>query len=118
MTGCDKCSCNGKVESKITEDDKPNNTPPGIEFSFAMCHPPLSQEADGFQLLVDSGSTKYFIDPELIRGVESRMQQYTRIEPPMEITAAGNNVLRGTAQGVFLVIVRGTDNALRIVKMA
>ena len=50
MIGCDKCSRNGKVESKTTEDDEPNNTPPGIGFSFAMCHPPLSQEADGFQL--------------------------------------------------------------------
>ena len=99
MTGCDKCSCNGNVESKSTEDDEPSNTPPGIEFSFAMCYLPLSQAADGFQLLVDSGSSKHFIDPKLVRGVESRMQECTRIKPPMEITAAGNNVLRGTAQG-------------------
>ena len=68
MTGCDK----------TTEDDEPNNTPPDIGFSFAMCHS-LSQEADGFQLLVASGSSKHFIDPELISGVESRMQEYTRI---------------------------------------
>ena len=118
MTGCNKCSCNGKSESKSLEDDEANNTPPGIGFSFAMCHPPISQEADGFQLLVDSGSSKHFIDPELIRGVESRMQEYTRIEPPIEIIAAGNNVLRGTAQGILLVVVRGTDDALRTVKLA
>ena len=74
MTGCDKCGCNEKKnESKTTEGDEPNDTPPGIGFSFAMCHPPLSQEADGFQLLVDSGSSKHVIDPE------SRMQEYTRI---------------------------------------
>ena len=78
VTGCDKCSCNGKVESKSTEDDQPNNTPPGIGFSFTMCHPPLSQEANGFQLLVDSGSSKHFIDPELIRGIESTMLENTR----------------------------------------
>ena len=47
MTRCDKCSCNGKVESQSTEDDEPNNTPPGIGFSFAMYHPPLFQEAGG-----------------------------------------------------------------------
>ena len=82
-----------------------------------MCHPPLPQEADGFQLLVDSGSSKHFIDPELICEVESRMQEYTRIDPPMEITTAGNNVLRGTAQGILLVVVRGTDDALRTVKL-
>ena len=28
---------------------------------------------NGFQLLVDSGSSTHFIDPELIRGVESRI---------------------------------------------
>ena len=99
VTGCEKRSCKVKVESKATEDDEPNDTPPGIGFSFAMCHLPLYQEADSFQLSVDSGSTKHFIGPELIRGVESRMQAHTRLEPPMEITVAGNNVLRGTAQG-------------------
>ena len=78
VTGCIKCDCNGKVESKTTEDDKPNNKPPGVGFSFAMCHPSLSQEADGFQLLVDSGSSKHFIDPELIHGVKSIMQDYTK----------------------------------------
>ena len=52
VTGCDKCSCNnGKVESKSTKDDESNNTPPGIGFSFAMCHSRLSQEADGFSIL-------------------------------------------------------------------
>ena len=35
----------------------------------------------------------------------------------MEITAAGNNVLRGTAQGILLVVVRSTDDALRTVKL-
>ena len=50
VTGCDKCGCHGKVESKTTEDDELNKTPPGTGFSFAMCHPPLSQEGDGFQL--------------------------------------------------------------------
>ena len=59
----------------------------------------------------------HFIDPELIRGVESRMQEYTRIEPPMEMTAGGNNVLRGTAQGILLVVVRGTGDAVRTVKL-
>ena len=80
VTGCDRCSYNGKVKSKCTGfDDESNNTPPGIRFSFAVCHPTLSQEADGFQLLVVSGSSKHFNDPELIRGVESRMREYTRV---------------------------------------
>ena len=82
-----------------------------------MCHSPLSQEADGFQLLVDPGSSKYFIDPELIRGVESRMLEYTKIEPPMKVRAAWDNVLRGTAQGILLVDARGTDDILTTVKL-
>ena len=82
-----------------------------------MCHPPLSYEADSFQRLVDSGSSKHFIDPELIRGLESRMLEYTRIKPPMEIPVAGDNVLRGSTQGIVLVVVRGTDDVLRTVKL-
>ena len=108
-TGCDTCSCNGKIENKCTEiDDQPNNTTPGIGFSFAVCHPPLSQEAIGFQLKVDSGSSKHFINLELIRGTESRMLDYTRIEPAMEITTVGDNLLRGTAERVLLLNSRNT----------
>ena len=55
--------------------------PPGIGFSFACCHPPLSDEADGFQMLVYSGSSNHFVDLKLIRGVESRMLSYTEIKP-------------------------------------
>ena len=36
----------------------------------------------------------------------------------MKITATGNNVLRGTAQGILLIVVRGTDDALRRVKLS
>ena len=98
VTSCGTCSCHIEVESKRTGiDDEPNNTPPGIGFSFAVCYPPLFQETGGFQLLVDSGSSKHFIDSESICGVESRMLEYTRIYPPMEITVAENNALSGTA---------------------
>ena len=45
------------------------------------------------------------------------MQEYTRIEPPMKITAAVNNVLRGTAQGILLVVVRGIYDGLRTVQL-
>ena len=101
VSGCEKYSCNIKVKNKCTEIDNESNTPPDIGFSFDMCHPPLSQEADGFQLLVDSRSLKYFIDPESIRSMESRTLEYTRMQPPVEIRAAGGNVLPCTAQGIF-----------------
>ena len=35
----------------------------------------------------------------------------------MEIAAVGNNVLRDTAQGIFLVVVHGIDEILRTVKL-
>ena len=35
----------------------------------------------------------------------------------MEIRAAVDNVLRGTAQGILTVVVRGTDDVLRTVIM-
>ena len=35
----------------------------------------------------------------------------------MKITVARNDVLRGTAQGIFLVVVRGIDDGLRTVKL-
>ena len=42
VTGCDKCGCNKKVESKTTDDDEPNNTPPAIGSSvFCDVSPPL-----------------------------------------------------------------------------
>ena len=61
--------------------------------------------------------SNYFIDPELVRRVESRMLKYPRVEPPIEIRAAGDNMLCGTAQGILLVVVRGTDDVLRTVKL-
>ena len=59
-------------------------------------------------MLVDSGSSKHFVDLKLIRMVESRMQDYTDIYPPMEIKAASDKSLFGTAQGILLVVVRDT----------
>ncbi|CAM9642712.1 unnamed protein product [Ascophyllum nodosum] len=105
--GCKSCCCsNGKVAKKSNEESKVEySPPPGIGFSFACCHPPLSHRADGFQMLVDSGSSKHFVDPKLVHKVETRMQDYTKISPPMEIKAAGHNTLLGIAQGTLLVVV-------------
>ena len=45
------------------------------------------------------------------------MLEYTRIEPPIEIKAAGDNVLLGATQDILLVVVRGTDDVLRTVEL-
>ena len=117
--GCKSCCCsNDKVGKQSNEESKVEySPPPGIGFSFACCHPPLSHRADGFQMLVDSGSSKHFVDPELVHRVESRMQDYTKISPPMEIKAAGHNTPLGIAQGTLLVVVRDTQDICRTVKL-
>ena len=43
-------------------------TPPGIGLSFAVCYLPLSQQADSFQLLIDSSLFEKYFDPESTRG--------------------------------------------------
>ena len=69
-------------------------------------------------MLVDSESSKHFVDPKLIRGVVSRMLDYTEINPPMEVKAAGHNTLFGTVQGIILVLVGYTQDVYRTVKLA
>ena len=110
-TGCGaNFCCKYKGENNSHESNGESYSPPPGRFSFAMCHSSLSHQIDGFQLSIDSRSPKHFIDPELMRRVESRLLEYTRLEPPKEIRAAADNVLLGTAQGILLVEVRGTGN--------
>ena len=67
--------------------------------------------------MIDSGSSKHFIGPELIRGVETRTLGYTEVNPPTEITVAGDNILYGTTQGILLVLVGNTDDVCRKVEI-
>ena len=111
---CYKLSCcNSRFDKKSKESGDKSYTPPRIGLSFVACHLPLSQQADCFQLLVDSGLSKRFIGPELIREVETKMQKTLTINPTMEIKTARNNILCGTAQDILIVLVRGTDDILK-----
>ena len=72
--GCKSyCRRNGKVARMSSESNVEYSPPRSIGFSFSCCHPPLSHQADGFQMLVDSESSKHFVDPKLVHRVESRM---------------------------------------------
>ena len=68
-------------------------------------------------MLVDSESSKHFVDPKLVHRVKSRMQDYIEIDPPMEIKAAGHNTLFDTAQGTLPVVVRDTQDVCRTVRI-
>ena len=45
------------------------------------------------------------------------MLEYTRLEPLIEIRATGDNILRRPAQGSLLVVVRNTEDVLRMVRL-
>ena len=45
------------------------------------------------------------------------MLEYTKIEPPMEINAAYDNILYGTVQDISLVLERCMDDVCRKVKI-
>ena len=68
-------------------------------------------------MLVDFGSLKQFFDPKLIRRVESRMLDYTEVNPSTKIKAAGHNTLFGTAQGILLVKVPDTQYVCTTIKL-
>ena len=114
---CKSCCCNGKIAKQSNESEVKYSPPHtcGIGFSFACCHLPLSHEADGFHVLINSWFSKRFIDPKLIRGVGSRELDYTEINTPIEVKAAGHNTFYGTAQGILLVLVRDTQDVCRTV---
>ena len=57
-------------------------------------------------MLVNSVSSKHFVDSKLIRGVGNRMMDYTEIN---QTKAAGHNTLFGSAQGILLVVVLDTQ---------
>ena len=104
--GCRSCCCsNGKVAKNSNEESEVEySPPPGVGFSFACCHPSLCHQTDGFQMLVDSGSSKHFVDSKLVHRVESRKQGYTQISPPVEIKDTGHNALLGITQGTLLIV--------------
>ena len=114
---CKSCCCNGRLAKSSNESEVECSPPPGIVFNFASCHVPLAHQSGGFQMLEDPGSSKHFVDLKLIRSVKSRMLDYTAINPPMEIKAAGHNTFFGAAQGIQLVLVRDTQDVCRTFKL-
>ena len=68
-------------------------------------------------MLEDSRTCKHFIDPKLFRGVESIIIGYTEINSPIEIKAAGHNILFGTAQAILLGLVKYAQDVCRTVKL-
>ena len=69
-------------------------------------------------MLVDSGSSKHFVDPKLVHRMESRMQDYTQISPPIngnQSCGSQHSVWHST--GYSMVVVRDTHDFCRTVKL-
>ena len=66
-------------------------------------------------MAVDSGIP--FARKHTICRVESRMQDYTDINPPMESKAASDKSLFGTTQGILLVVVCDKQDVRRTVQL-
>ena len=89
MIGCDAKFCyNCKGENSSNEsNDGPYSPPSGIGVSSDVI-----ATRRWFPTLGKFRVVKVFIDPELIREVESRMLEYSRLKPSMEVRTAGDNV--------------------------
>ena len=118
------------VDTKIPSPERSTKQPlPGIELhdplhgrqacpEFNSFHQGVGQISPGrayFRAVPSKNGGKVVTSPppqslndsdlELIRGVETRMQGYAKLNPRMEIKAAGDNIFYGTAQVILLVLV-------------
>ena len=51
-------------------------------------------------MVVDSGATANFLDPELTPGVRARMRDIEILSVPHTIVAAGEHMLKGVETGI------------------
>eukprot|EP00752_Nemacystus_decipiens_P017171 g15384.t1 len=90
--------------------------PAGVGFSF-IANSTAPAPAPTFTMTVDTGASSHFLDSELIPELEKRMIEYTKIDPPLAITVAGQGQLHGTAKGALKVIVTDLQGNPRSVRL-
>lgn len=61
----------------------------------------LLTDGSVIRLLVDSGASYNFVDPELTPGLLALMRDYESLQVPHEIVAAGQHILHGVAAGTI-----------------
>ena len=75
----------------------------GIVFSFlagSATPGPLK-----FTMTSDCGAASHFVDCNLVGGIESRMKDIVKLDPPATIVVAGHNTLRGVSMATLTVRV-------------
>ena len=66
-------------------------------------------------MVVDSGATDNFLDPELTPGVWARMRDIEILSVPHTIVAAGKHLLKGGDTGIiFGAVTDNRGNALHV----
>lgn len=68
------------------------------------------------KILIDSGCSNHMVDSQLLPNIEDEMLDYVRFDPPMNIVAAGGQLLHGTGKGVLHAMVtdlRGNQRSIR-----
>ena len=93
--------------------------PDGVFRVLMASTPDLSGEGglltDGtyIELLVDSGASFNFVDPELTPGLLASMRDYEPLQVPHQIVAAGKHILYGVAAGTINGTITDDDGNKR-----
>ena len=103
--------------STVTDTCSP---PSGIGFSFLIDSPNTNNDRTPvsmpLKILIDSGCSNHMVDSQLLPNIEDEMLDYVRFDPPMNIVAAGGQLLHGTGKGVLHAMVtdlRGNQRSIR-----
>lgn len=95
--------------------DTASALPNGMGFSFAAQE--SNDENIRFAMAADSEATNHFLDSDLINELQQTITKYVKIESPVVITAAGNNVLHGVGKSTLLVLVKDQQGRKRPVQL-
>ncbi len=88
--------------------------PAGVGFSFIADTTP---SAPTFTMTVDTGASNHFLDSELLPGLDQRMVEYTKVDPPLIVNVAGQGQLHGTSKGALNVTVTDQDGGQHAVRL-
>eukprot|EP00752_Nemacystus_decipiens_P005704 g5162.t1 len=73
--------------------------------------------APTFTMTVSIGASSHFLDSELLPELEQSVIEYTKFDPPLVITVAGQGQLHGTAKGALKVTATDQHGDPRSVRL-
>ena len=107
--------------STSSESPKQDHHLPSGFFGAFMATPaelslaPFHSDGSSIRMVVDSGGTDNFLDPELTPGVRARMPDIEILSVPKTIVAADKHLLKGVETGIiFGAVTDNCGNALHV----